>query len=88
MKINGKDNQFDNQHIANNKLRKSDINYEEKDIANSPNPAEYLGRSQIVFRGKDKTNPKFKPVKLYKTPLLTKEEATNHLKKYYFMTII
>lgn len=84
MKINGKDNQFDNQHIANNKLRKSDINYEEKDIANSPNPAEYLGRSQIVFRGKDKTNPKFKPVKLYKTPLLTKEEATNHLKKYYF----
>ena len=91
MKISGKNNQFDNQPIKNSQARKSDVNYEEKDIANSPNPSEYLGRSQVVFRGRNKNqknitdnNHEFKPVKLTETPILSKEDAIKHLKKYYF----
>ena len=51
MKIFGKNSNFDNQPINNKQTHKSDMNYEEKDIANSPNPSEYLGRSQVVFTG-------------------------------------
>lgn len=29
------------------------LEYEEKDISNSPNPAEYLGRSQVVYRNNE-----------------------------------
>ena len=89
MKISGKNNQFDNQHFDKNNSRKSDINYEEKDLANSPNPAEYLGRSQIVFKGGGKCNskcdiPHFEPVKLNETPLLSKEDAVQYLKQFDF----
>ena len=89
MKISGKNNNLENQPIKAARSHKSDINYEEKDIANSPNPAEYLGRSQIVFRGRDKLNDKpekqnSKSFKLVETPILPKEEAIKCLKKYYF----
>lgn len=94
MKIFGKNNNFDNQPINNKQTHKSDMNYEEKDIANSPNPSEYLGRSQVVFtgcgsRGKganvnSSAEKSFEPVKLTETPILSKEDAIKHLKKYYF----
>jgi len=68
-----------------------------KDIANSPNPAEYIGRSQVIFRGK---TPETEPAKeeklphidkkdipeiqLTKTPPLSKKEAKNYLKEFGF----
>ncbi len=95
MKIFGKNNNFDNQPIGDKKPRKTDVNYEEKDIANSPNPAEYLGRSQVVFRGKSggklggKSNQNnnqanLEPIKLVETPLLSKEKALECLREYHF----
>ena len=47
-----------NLHITNNpRIRKNDANVNlqavdnSKDFVNSPNPAEYIGRSQVVFKG-------------------------------------
>lgn len=92
MKISGKNNQFDNQPINNSQTRKSDVNYEEKDIANSPNPAEYLGRSQVVFSGRGRGVNKgvnkgkscdvqeLEPVKLTETPILSEKDALKCLK--------
>lgn len=90
------------QSVKNGKIEKKNKaleqkrpNYEPKDIANSPNPAEYLGRSQVVFRGKQEveaahennvpnglelTDEELKPVKLISTPSMPKEEAIEYLK--------
>lgn len=53
MRISGNNNQFENQPICNKTQHGSKMNYEEKNIANSPDPAEYLGRSQVSFKSRE-----------------------------------
>jgi len=95
MKISGKNNNFDNQRIGKDKFPKSELKYEEKDIANSPNPAEFLGRSQVMFKGTVVKGVNKgvnadgksinKPIKLIETPVLSKEDCIKSLKDLEFL---
>ena len=67
-----------------------------KDFVNSPNPAEYLGRSQVVFSGRGGSKQKNKqilpelkkedlqPIKLVKNEPISKAEAIDVLKQLSF----
>lgn len=53
MEINNSNiNRVANTHIAKTEKSKLSQQQEAKDMSNCPNPAEYLGRSQVVFKGK------------------------------------
>ena len=92
-----------NLHITNNpRVRKNDANVNSqsvdnsKDFINSPNPAEYIGRSQVVFHGRSTPKPEEKqflpefkkedlqPIKFVKNNLIPKEEAIAILKQLSF----
>ena len=66
-----------NLYITNNpRIRKNDANVNSqavdnlKDFVNSPNPAEYIGRSQVVFSGRGASKPENKQI----LPELKKED--------------
>lgn len=92
-----------NLHITNNpRIRNNETNTNSqsvdnsKDFVNSPNPAEYIGRSQVVFHGRSTSKPEEKqllpefkkedlqPIKFVKNELISKEEAIELLKELSF----
>lgn len=84
-------NRVNNTPIA--KYKKPELSQEQeaKDFSNCPNPAEYIGRSQVVFRGKpekvrlpQKKEKDLQPIKLEKSPILEKAELLNVLKELSF----
>ncbi|MBR3889474.1 hypothetical protein IKJ53_03075, partial [bacterium] len=54
-----------------------------KDYLNSPNPAEYIGRSQVTFASKKNTT-ELKPLKLKENKNASKDELKEVLKKFSF----
>lgn len=54
-----------------------------KDYLNSPNPAEYIGRSQVTFASKKNTT-ELKPLKLKANKNASKDELKEVLKKFSF----
>lgn len=89
-----------NIHITKNlRIKQNETNTNEqkvdntKDFTNSPNPAEFIGRSQVIFRGRNtnKTEDKeplpelrkedLKPIKFVKNKPISKKEAIEFLKE-------
>ena len=89
-----------NIHITKNlRIKQNETNTNEqkvdnsKDFVNSPNPAEYIGRSQVIFRGRNtnKSEDKeplpelrkedLKPIKFVKNKPISKKEAIEFLKE-------
>lgn len=80
MEINNSNiNRVANTQIAKTEKSKLSQQQETKDLSNCPNPAEYLGRSQVIFKGKLNTN--LKPIVLKESPLISKEESLEVLKE-------
>lgn len=92
-----------NVHITNNlRIKQNENNTNEqkvdnsKDFINSPNPAEFIGRSQVIFRGRNTNKTKdnehlpelqkedLKPIKFVKNKPISKKEAIEFLKELSF----
>lgn len=81
-------NRINNSPIPKTEKPKLSQQVETKDLSACPNPAEYLGRSQVVFKGKtnniDSSEIKkedLKPLELKPTKILPKEELIKVLKE-------
>ena len=82
-------NRINNTHITKKEKLNPSQQTEEKDFSNCPNPAEYLGRSQVVFKGTSNntdTSSEIKkedlqPIKLKECDMLPKEELIKVLKE-------